>query len=39
MEMDTTAAAIIAALGALCGYQYGPQLRRAAAKAVAAVKR
>jgi hypothetical protein len=39
MEMDTTAAAIVAALGALCGYQYGTHLRRAAARAVAAVRR
>jgi hypothetical protein len=39
MEMDSTAAAILCALGALVGHQYGSQLRRAAAKAVSAVRR
>ena len=39
MELDTTAAVILAALGALFGYQYGEHLRRVAAKAVAVVKR
>ena len=35
MELDTTAAMAICALGALMGYQYGEQLKRAAQRAVA----
>jgi hypothetical protein len=39
MELDTTTAAILSALGALIGYQYGGQIRRVAARAVAACRR
>ena len=35
MELDTTAAMAICALGALMGYQYGNQLKRAAQRAAA----
>lgn len=35
MELDTTAAMAVCALGALVGYQYGEQLKRAAQRAVA----
>jgi hypothetical protein len=35
MEFDNTTAALICAIGALLGYQYGTQVKRAARKAFA----
>jgi hypothetical protein len=35
MELDSTAAMVVCALGALMGYQYGEHLKRAAQRAVA----